>query len=552
MSCLSSLPIELLARIISLGSISDILSWQLTSRLFQNIIQESSELQYRFNALAAGVRDNPRSHLSYSERLLKLRERDNAWANLDARARVRVPLSKRQCGTYDLTGGVYVQGERGNGEASISHPHNTSLKYIVLPSTDGVEEQSPTWSTIHADHHIVDFGLCIQEHGLIALVTTRSVGSDVVVEIVLLDFFTGKPHAAAAHPVLNTEISAKSSLTLTISIEIVGDYLALIVGRYYSLSDFILYDWKTGTAKARLERQNLPHDTLAFLDKNTIVLTNPEWEVLEVYRIYENPWEFRKVLGFRLPDTGVWVRPSNIICRAELNPIGDSPTRSCAQDPCHYDKRPFFEASEEAVLLLSLLYLLEGVAGGAPTRQYSVLVHRRSILDLIPSDIRSRSSESWDDMVWEDWGPSVTRWNNTADIATQWITATTGQRYAFIKDSHVSPQRIHVLDFNQNTCRRLRSAQAQDKGTRAPSVSTPPSEELPSPIFSQPVLRDSPYVIPAGDVFVHDVESKLPYVLSLSKDTYTHTVVLMDEERILGFTTDEDDFITSIDVLLFG
>jgi hypothetical protein len=70
-------------------------------------------------------------------------------------------------------------------------------------------------------------------------------GSEIL-EIQLLQFSTGKPHPSAQQPVM---FLAKSIyINSSVSIEIVGDHLAIILKQHLllCLPTFVLYDWKTG------------------------------------------------------------------------------------------------------------------------------------------------------------------------------------------------------------------------------------------------------------------------------------------------------------------
>jgi len=160
------LPAELLVQILSFLPSSDILSsGLLVNRYLHNLIKESSLLQYHIETKHAGVEDNPQSTMVTAERLEALRRSQYAWANFFVGKRVNLPVRHRSSGLYDLSAGVYVLGELGDGSADYPTP---ALRYTNLCTDQG----NKPWARISVDRNIIDFGLAIREHDLIALVTT--------------------------------------------------------------------------------------------------------------------------------------------------------------------------------------------------------------------------------------------------------------------------------------------------------------------------------------------------------------------------------------------
>jgi hypothetical protein len=167
---LLKLPLELVTRILSFLYIPDLVSCQLTDRFLFNVIKDSVLLRYLIATEAACVEDNPHCNLSLSERLEQLKRREEAWSCCRIDFRREVPLQRKSTSIYDLTGGVYLLGDSRNGDlTSFRRPLTTGLSYLTLPSLSSHE---PTWSRLDIKRNIIDIGLAIHEHDLIAIVTS--------------------------------------------------------------------------------------------------------------------------------------------------------------------------------------------------------------------------------------------------------------------------------------------------------------------------------------------------------------------------------------------
>lgn len=161
MKTIFDLPTELIERILILLPPLDLLSVNLTSRFFRNVVSSSILIQYVISLKLADVEDNPRSHHSVLERRDLLKKREEAWFNLTPTAKRTVDCNFVSSGLYDLVSGIYVLGDTSR----------TSLHYIHLPQSSSL---NPEWQIFDANdgRWIVDFGLGIEEHDLIATVTS--------------------------------------------------------------------------------------------------------------------------------------------------------------------------------------------------------------------------------------------------------------------------------------------------------------------------------------------------------------------------------------------
>ncbi|KII91517.1 hypothetical protein PLICRDRAFT_173354 [Plicaturopsis crispa FD-325 SS-3] len=529
---LLSLPPELLVRIISLSTVIDTFTWQLTTRYLRDLVKGSSELQYRIAAYAAGVIDNPKSRLSHAERLERLKAREAAWSTLHVRGQTTIAMNYMPSGIYDLTRGVYFQGEEG--PLGLDGPQNLNLNYVVLPDSLSAEGQPLSWLKMHSDHHIIDLGLCLQEHGLVALVVRRPghAGTNVI-EITLREFATGRPHPAAAQPTLHICTVPEILVRCSVSLEIVGDYLALLLifPQARAIGAFHLYNWKTGRSIRKKHTSRGSYSSLAFLAHDLILVTNMADARIEIFRVRERLRALDPVLFLELPQVHEAGSIFRFTCRAEPNPVGcmSSPISANRAD----DERPFFSSPDDAILFFGILLLAHD---NTFVDKCVFFVHRRALLALVPSPAESLASPP-KVLTWDNWGPGITRWFEGDNMPTRWITVTAGQRYALIPDTaYMSPAPIKVLDFNPYSC--WRQKQAEEAGTAEAGTR----------------LLDETSTLEVSRGFAGPVNSRLPYVETLASVPYSYDAVLMDEARILGLRLSNDDrsTITSIDVLLMG
>jgi hypothetical protein len=158
MAHFSDLPLELITHILYKTSPNDLLVCKRINKYFYNLIQNSILLQYHLALDCAKAKNNPYSSLPSSERLKKLRDSESAWAFLRPKLTATIPVPHNPSGIYDLTGGVYLLG----------NTNRTQLHYLKLPSSG---KDAIYWEVINVGKTIIDMGLCVHEHDLIAIVT---------------------------------------------------------------------------------------------------------------------------------------------------------------------------------------------------------------------------------------------------------------------------------------------------------------------------------------------------------------------------------------------
>ena len=164
---LLDIPPELIVSIILYLSLHDIISCQRTCHKLRDVCNDAA-LRYLVQMERSGVSDDLRPGISYSERLLLLQRREEAWANLDFHKNMHVTVPFESTGTFDFTGGTFLLGTRPH---SINSQSTIGYSHVTLPSLTSTGDQKLKWEGLRMGIQIVDVGLAVHEHDLIAVLT---------------------------------------------------------------------------------------------------------------------------------------------------------------------------------------------------------------------------------------------------------------------------------------------------------------------------------------------------------------------------------------------
>ncbi|KAJ7735540.1 hypothetical protein DFH07DRAFT_1065029 [Mycena maculata] len=478
------------------------------NRLLNEIIFNSVLLRYRKELERACVEENPsRSPKpSVAERLRELRDRDANWLNFTPTSRRTVTLDFRTTGIYDLANDFYLVGDTPDPITMLC----TGIKYIRTA-------RGSEWRRIDAGKPIVDFGLALEEHDLIAIVTYDNAQMRSL-DIMLLKFSTGEPHPRAAKPTLHVQDVEIHRGRPGISIEIVGENIAFSVlywaDEQRDRDTFHLFNWKSGAGK--MTPFPLNNTGLTFLTPEILIVPSSVDNSLDVFRIPPSvDSQLPSFLhSFGLPE----LEPAHAIltfqCRGEPNP------RSMSTCP---SRAKFLPQPDNAIVLFS--FQLGRVAQADVTHHMFVLDRARftRVLDDCDSDAG--------DIPWAEWGPQCARWLDADPISMHYITTTCGQRMVTIADgARTRPAPIYVLDFNPAHVRRQRAAGPVD-GVRVVEADEEPGQ------------RRGPFMEP--------IHSLVPYVETVSKGLFDYGAVLINEEHIIGAKFG-DRSVESLEFLHFG
>ena len=165
--CLLDIPLEIIVSIILYLSPHDIISCQKTCRKLRDVCNDAA-LRYLIQLERFGVSDDLRPGISYPERLLLLQRREEAWENLDFHKNVQVSIPFESTGIYDFTGGTFLLGTRLH---CTSDERTTGYSYVTLPSLTSTEDQKLNWRGLSLGIQILDVGLAVYEHDLLAALT---------------------------------------------------------------------------------------------------------------------------------------------------------------------------------------------------------------------------------------------------------------------------------------------------------------------------------------------------------------------------------------------
>jgi hypothetical protein len=168
LTSLLHIPPELISTILLYLSPHDILSCRRTCRTLYDLCNDS-RWRYLIQTERSAVSDDIRPGPCYPERLRILKKREEAWEMLAFRRSVQVSVPFESTGIYDFTGGAFLLGTR---LYTASRRPTVGYSYVCLPSLSDAKDQKSEWKGLSFGIQILDVGLAVHEHDLIAALTT--------------------------------------------------------------------------------------------------------------------------------------------------------------------------------------------------------------------------------------------------------------------------------------------------------------------------------------------------------------------------------------------
>ncbi|KAG6840448.1 hypothetical protein C0991_006624 [Blastosporella zonata] len=516
---LFDLPPEIVLRIFCFLDLSSLAVIQRTNSRLHSLIQNSQGFQYRFAAVVAGVENGPHSNYAAHERLRLLKNREEGWFEMTCDFRQTAPIIMSPSGIYDLTGGIYFRGDSGR----------RTVNYCKLPSKDS---DVSVWNQVRVDKMLVDIGVSVLEHDLIAILTFEphpTVPRCHITEISLLELSTGKPHPLAKTPVLF--ISETKASQPSILIEIVGDHLVLVMSQHgpgFVPNDSLrVFEWKTGALKLNIVRHYRCYQEAIFISPMLILLPNYHLNTLDIWEIPTgtNLVPTDPFLSLALPGLIHGSLIAKISCRGEPNPTPSGAPHSRA---------PFRDNPEDAIVVFNVHIQSIHVSS------YSLFVHRSALLQactthhpgdelVIPQNLPFASDVHRQPVqrmrAWDYWGPDIARVIDSTGFPWRWITTTAGQRavftYAVIDEEEtVMAQYLILLDFNPATVRRVAQQTGRGFGEIEDHTITQEASEIDIDGIEDPVISKLAYV-----------SIKASFDPAWGDDRFMG--MLLDEERLL-------------------
>ena len=167
LTSLLDIPPELISSILLYLSPHAILACRRTCRTLYDLCGES-HWRYLIQMERSAVSDDMGPGLCYPDRLRILEKREEAWEMLNFRKSIQVDVPFESTGIYDFTGGAFLLGTR---LYSTSRRPTVGYSYVSLPSLSDVQDQKLEWTALNLGLQILDVGLAVHEHDLIAALT---------------------------------------------------------------------------------------------------------------------------------------------------------------------------------------------------------------------------------------------------------------------------------------------------------------------------------------------------------------------------------------------
>ncbi|TBU56474.1 hypothetical protein BD310DRAFT_823696 [Dichomitus squalens] len=566
------LPDELLAQVAIHLSFCDLLHLrQACTRLF-DVVNSTAALQYAIELRVAGMIDNQASHLVPGDRLRILLEKEKAWREIDLSDRNVLPLNHNPSGIYDLTGGVLLLGERKHSEGNTGTDGVHTVHLHSAFEEGAASHTRKLWSHLDLGKQVIDVGLAVHEHDLIAIVTysylmytlPRYIHEAQLwasIDIHLIQHSTGQPHPAAAKPVLHFDNVHYLPGHSSIMLEVAGDTLCFLFNNYFPFkrlySDPTMFNSFVLLSPDTVALPIIPNNSIeiCYFGKELAAPPPPapatgDAEAIDAASSLPNVPLLDTTCILELPPLDHGALVLRMTCRCEPNPRG--PSKSAT----HVDTRnPFYSDPEEAIMVLHLHMRLPLGA----TRVYTMIVHRSSLLKITRYALEAREQAkargegpeplrespppatsapierddadliSPPSVPWKDWGPAHTRWFQDEISGTRWITTTCGQRFVRVR----SDGRLYVYDFNQRAMRRFlqqRALAGEPVGSRKGEKVIAKGED---PRLRLKVVLGTT-VIGYSSAWAGEMESALPYIERSVPISEEYESVLVDEDIIVG------------------
>ncbi|EJD05128.1 uncharacterized protein FOMMEDRAFT_154315 [Fomitiporia mediterranea MF3/22] len=453
---LEELPVEAVARILSFLDWKDLLVVSKLCRFLHEVYQSFPELQLPYAMQTYGMIDTDPT-LSMQCKLSEIERRERAWRELDPLHKVTVKVPHRTSNIRDLSGGVYLLGDRKN--SLVSHDTKTLRFFDLSTCTTG-----PTTN-------IVDGGFGLYEFDLVAVVGVTPPLNEEQGSIVLSfrELSTGAPHPLAKRPDVFVDPVYGHEGKLSIMMEIVGPTSSLAPG----LTEIAPPStW----------------DDFAFLSPALILLPNND-HTLEIVRLPDvskpycsPPIGFERVLILELPALQPLVRIDKIRCRSEPNPKGAMHPRAAQiwSENTEYTRRkrrsPMSPDPMKTIVLLRFYYreypnegqYIQMGGWGVLRHSISLVLRRQFLLDIarelerspVLTDVMKKSDRGKKpcapSLPWRLW--STNAWWQAADMQLPHrVMTSAGQRY--LGHGIDENGNLVVKDFNPYTVRRARAVQ---------------------------------------------------------------------------------------------
>nr|GAT52530.1 predicted protein [Mycena chlorophos] len=498
------------------------------NRKLRDILLGSVLLRYHVLLERTGLEENPAamSGVVASDRLEALMERERRWLTFQPLGRHTIELDFESAGIYDLTGEYFLVGDVPNDNSMC-----TAIRYIstISPSAE--------WRRIDVGVPVIDFGMAVEEHDLIAVLTCRS--SDINslqmrMSVKLICFSTGNPHPLAKNAEILLQEVPMTHGRPSASIEVVGKTLAISF-LYWTERDrdsdqLYLVDWQNGDIIA--PPLQIYCSGLIFLTPEVLLIPNLVDASIDVACIpssASDPDTPVVIHTLRLPELAAGHSIFTFQCRGEPNP------RSSTHKSAYSTLTPFLPSPTDNLILFTLL--TGSPITGTTTDHMFVIPRLQFAAALLP--LLGQYPDGVD-IDYASWGPYHVRWLDAQDLSKHYITTTCGLRLVAIPhDAETHPAEAKVLCFSPHAV-ALEDSDGDGDGSLGLGTLVKPDKPGAEPAFAS-----------LKAVWKEHVYSRVPYREVYSAEKFAYDTVIVNNESIIGVKFGGNN-VASLEVLHFG
>ncbi|PBK68010.1 hypothetical protein ARMSODRAFT_888206 [Armillaria solidipes] len=485
---LLSLPPEILTQCMEYLDHRSLLQCTQVCRAFKNIVDGSLALQYTIELAMDSMEDGKSSHLLNADRLGRLRDLRQAWANLNWKELTSIPFSG-ECSAYELVAGVFVKMFLGKEFVLTRLPSSTRpvVDQVELPDQDML---------------VKDFAMDPSQDLLAMLVDDASPPSYTTSRILtmhLRSLSTLHDHPEAEIPQIKISIPPGemwANLVGVCTIQMAQESLALFVRQPIKESHLYIWNWKTGRLLINHDdHYGLPESVyhFGFVTRNTYILTTTR-DVGYIYLVeISEELKYRTIVVLCLPEI-----VNNVQVEAVI-------THSGAITASATDDEQFIATPERRIHTFTVMYgFLD------PTREaatYTLFVPNETFLRYI-SDYEARTKTLLSYIMWENWGPGCTRMLLN-EGSFNWMRYAHGQKVV----CPAIPGRniVQVLDFNVHPPRPRTTFH-----------------------FTRGRLITGPNTLDRAHIFKEKVRTTLPFYSTSREMDKEYSGFMIDEQRIIA------------------
>ncbi|KAF7327359.1 hypothetical protein MKEN_00313500 [Mycena kentingensis (nom. inval.)] len=542
MNLLDLAPELVLACVDALDDFADIRSLlRVGNRHLHALLTSSIAVRYRAYLDHAKLQENSHvlSTTLLADRLDAAKGTMTRWMSFNPISRHTITVDFASSGIYDLCGDYYFLGDAPQADTGISN----SLRFIATSDPDA------EWQVIDVGKPIIDFGLAIEEHDLIAVVTcaTPENTSERTLDVQLLCFSTAAPHPQAAKSELHLQTNKVTGMRPSISLEVVGRTLAVSVIYWAeeSRDNDILYffDWRTGN---QIMPQMYASDGgFTFVTPELLLIPNghePALDLICIPPADTKTTELLPIHTLRLPELQFPCQIFALQCRGDPNPRTSSfPYTTSGPGSRARPAARFLPNPTQSILYFAF-------STGSPlsdvTHEHVFVIPRAAFAASVLPLLSALDPGVGADISWLDWGRYHARFLDATSMSRHYITTTVGTRLvAIAPDARVKAAPIRLLYFNENVVEAHKHVLDMPGGmTEMPTATltvVPPDDLSAPPHFS------------SLESFTEAVASLVPYVEIESKEKFSFDAVIVNNENIIGVNFDGNN-VSSLEVLYFG